>query len=78
VISGVFHIGLGDEFDERKLTAYAPGSIVVLADNQPRFHSAKSGEYTTQITAIGPLGMHYIDPANDPRLADDAPTKIPS
>jgi hypothetical protein len=25
VLSGVFYIGLGEEFDESKLTAYAPG-----------------------------------------------------
>jgi quercetin dioxygenase-like cupin family protein len=69
VLSGVFYIGLGEQFDESKLTAYAPGSIVVLPGNQPHFHYAKSGEYITQITAIGPLGLDYIDPNNDPRTA---------
>ena len=64
VMSGVFYIRLGDVFDEGKLTAYAPGSIVVLPGDQPHFHWAKSGEY---ITAIGPSGLHYIDPRNDPR-----------
>ena len=67
VMSGVFYIGLGDVFDESKLTAYAPGSVVVLPGDQPHFHWAKSGEYITQVTAIGPLGLHYIDPRNDPR-----------
>jgi hypothetical protein len=67
VISGVFYIGLGDEFDESKLTAHAPGSVVVLAGNQPHFHWARSGEYITQVTAIGPLGLSYMDRANDPR-----------
>jgi quercetin dioxygenase-like cupin family protein len=38
VISGVFYIGLGEEFDETKLTAHG-----------------------------GPLGLAYIDPADDPR-----------
>ncbi len=69
VLSGVFYIGLGEQFDESKLTAYAPGSIVVLPGNQPHFHWAKSGEYITQITAIGPLGLDYIDPDNDPRTS---------
>jgi quercetin dioxygenase-like cupin family protein len=67
VISGVFYIGLGTEFDETKLTAHAPGSVIVLPGNQPHFHWAKSGEYITQVTAIGPLGLEYADPANDPR-----------
>src|SRR6202035_3218329 len=67
VMSGVFYIGLGTVFDESKLTAYAPGSVVVLPGGQPHFHCAKSGEYITQVTALGPLGLSYIDPANDPR-----------
>jgi quercetin dioxygenase-like cupin family protein len=69
VISGVFYIGLGENFDEDRLTAYAPGSVIVLPGNQPHFHRAKSGEYISQVTAIGPLGLSYIDPANDPRTA---------
>jgi hypothetical protein len=67
VISGVFYIGLGEEFDETKLTAHAPGSVLILPSGQSHFHWAKSGEYVTQVSAIGPLGLAYIDPANDPR-----------
>jgi len=67
VISGVFHIGLGDEFDADKLQAYPPGAVVVLPGNTSHFHWAKSGEYITQVTAIGPLGLEYIDVKDDPR-----------
>jgi quercetin dioxygenase-like cupin family protein len=67
VMSGVFYIGLGEEFDESKLVAYAPGSVIVLPGGQPHFHWAKSGEYVTQVTAIGPLGLDYVDPDSDPR-----------
>ena len=67
VLSGVFYIGLGEVFDDGKLTAYAPGSIVILPGNQPHFHWAKSGEYVTQVTAIGPLGLEYLDAQDDPR-----------
>jgi quercetin dioxygenase-like cupin family protein len=77
VLSGVFYIGLGEEFDESKLTAYAPGSIVVLPGNQPHFHFAKSGEYMSQITAIGPLGMDYVDHINDPRLSGSLARRAP-
>ena len=69
VMSGVFYVGLGEQFDENKLSAYAPGSVVVLPGNQAHFHWAKSGEYITQITAMGPLGLDYIDPDNDPRTS---------
>jgi quercetin dioxygenase-like cupin family protein len=73
VMSGVFYIGLGETFDEEKLTAFAPGSVIVLPGGQAHFHWARSGEYITQVTAIGPLGLAYLDPANDPRTHDEAP-----
>ena len=67
VISGVFYIGRGERFDEAELQAYPPGSVVVLPGGTPHFHWAKSGEYVTQVTAIGPLGLEYLDQADDPR-----------
>ena len=68
VISGVFYIGLGDEFDPSKLQAYPPGAVIVLPGNTHHFHWAKSGEYVTQITAIGPLGLEYLNQKDDPRV----------
>ena len=67
VISGVFYIGLGDTFDADKLTAYAPGSVIVLPGNTEHFHWAKSGEYISQVSGVGPLGIEYFMPADDPR-----------
>lgn len=67
VISGVFYIGRGDEFDAGKLEAFAPGSVIVLPGNTSHFHWARSGEYVTQVTAIGPLGIEYMHPRDDPR-----------
>lgn len=69
VISGIFYIGLGEKFDDTKLQAFAPGSVVVLPAGQSHFHWAKSGEYVTQVTAIGPLGLEYVDRHDDPRNA---------
>lgn len=67
VISGIFYIGLGDQFDAAKLEAYPPGSVIVLLGNTSHFHWAKSGEYISQVTAIGPLGLDYVNPKDDPR-----------
>ena len=67
VMSGVFYIGRGDRFDEEKLEAYPPGSIVVLPGDTPHFHWAKSGEYVTQVTALGPISLTYLNPEDDPR-----------
>ncbi len=67
VISGVFYIGLGGVFDEERLQAYPPGAVIVLPGGTPHFHWAKSGAYITQVSAVGPLGLEYIDPIDDPR-----------
>ena len=67
VISGIFYIGLGDRFEAGKLQAFPPGAVVVLPGNTPHFHWAKSGEYVTQVSAIGPLGIDYVSPDDDPR-----------
>jgi quercetin dioxygenase-like cupin family protein len=67
VMSGVFYIGLGETFDGDKVKAYPPGSVIILPGETWHFHWAKSGEYVTQITAIGPLGLEYHEPHDDPR-----------
>ena len=67
VMSGVFYIGLGEQFDETGLEAYPPGSVIVLPGDTPHFHWAKSGEYVTQVMAIGPISLEYVNPQDDPR-----------
>jgi len=67
VISGIFYIGLGDEFDAGKLEAYPPGAVLILPGNTSHFHWAKSGDYIAQVTAIGPLGFEYVNSKDDPR-----------
>ena len=71
VISGIFYIGLGDEFDESKLEAYPPGAVVILPGNTSHFHWAKSSEYVTQVSALGPLGLEYLSAKDDPRNNND-------
>ncbi len=70
VLSGVFHVGSGDVFDPDKLKAYPPGAVILLPGNTSHFHWAKSSEYVTQITAIGPLGIDYLNAEDDPRKTD--------
>ena len=72
VISGVFYIGLGDRFDPEKLAAYPPGAVIFLPGNTSHFHFAKSGEYVTQVSAVGPLGLEYLDSGDDPRSREPA------
>jgi hypothetical protein len=67
VMSGVFYIGRGDQSDADKLEAHPPGSVIVLPGDTPHFHWAKSGEYVTQVTAVGPISLEYIHTEDDPR-----------
>ena len=67
VMSGVFYVGVGEHFDQGNLQAYPPGAVVVLPGGTPHFHWAKSGEYVTQVTAMGPISLDYVNPDDDPR-----------
>ena len=70
VISGVFYIGLGEAFDGDAVRAYPAGSVIVLPGETPHFHWAKSGEYVTQVSAIGSLGLEYLESCDDPRVRE--------
>ncbi|MBV8401458.1 MAG: cupin domain-containing protein [Acetobacteraceae bacterium] len=73
VISGIFFIGLGEHFDSEKLQEFLPGSVIVLPGDTYHFHWARSGEYVTQVTGVGPLGLEYRDIGDDPRHTRSAP-----
>jgi pimeloyl-ACP methyl ester carboxylesterase/uncharacterized RmlC-like cupin family protein len=67
VISGTWHIGYGDKFDEAKLKALPPGSFYT----EPPFrnHFAETGDeaVVVQITGFGPSSTDYVDATQDPR-----------
>ena len=59
--------GIADLYEPEAVMAYPPGSVIVLPGETWHFHWAKSGEYVTQVSAIGPLGLEYHDEEDDPR-----------
>src|ERR1700704_2481760 len=67
VISGTWHIGYGDKFDEAKLKALPPGSF--YTEPPSRNHFAETGDETVvvQITGFGPSSTEYVDATQDPR-----------
>ena len=67
VISGTFYIGFGDKFDPDRLHAFPAGSVFVVPANASHFHWTRSGDAVVQITGVGPSGIQYVDPADDPR-----------
>src|SRR5438552_8103636 len=67
VVSGTWHIGYGDKFDESKLKALPPGSF--YTEPPGRNHFAETGDepVVVQITGSGPSSTEYVDPAQAPR-----------
>jgi hypothetical protein len=67
VISGTWHIGDGEEFDETKLKALAPGSFYAEPPSEAHFAETRDEPLVVQITGFRPSSTEYVDPAQDPR-----------
>jgi Domain of unknown function (DUF4437) len=68
VISGTFHVGMGDQFDATKAGALPTGTFAFLAPHMHHYALAE-GETVIQLHGTGPWQINYVDPANDPRQA---------
>ena len=66
VLSGTFHMGMGERFDRAKTTALPPGGFAVMQPGTPHFAWTEQ-ETVVQIHSVGPWGVTYVDPADDPR-----------
>ena len=67
VISGTWHFGYGNKFDEAQLKSLPPGSFYTEPPSQPHFAETGDEAVTVQITGFGPSSTDYVDPAQDPR-----------
>jgi Domain of unknown function (DUF4437) len=68
VISGTFHVGLGDKLDESKGTTIAPqgfGSMPARVHHYAWF----TGETEVQVHGMGPFTLTYVNPADTPAAA---------
>ncbi len=66
VVSGTFHVSMGDTFDASKCKAMPTGSFLALPAKSPHFVFTKE-ETIIQINATGPWTLTYANPADDPR-----------
>lgn len=71
VISGTFHVGLGERFDPEQLKALPAGSFAVMQPRAPHFAQFKD-DTVLQIHGLGPWGITYVNPADDPSKAPSA------
>ena len=66
VLSGTFNLGMGDKLDPTKTKALSAGSMAIMQPKTNHFVWTKE-EAIVQVHGVGPWGVTYVDPADDPR-----------
>ena len=66
VISGTLNLGMGDKLDEAKTKPLSVGSVAIMQPKTNHFGWTKE-ETVVQVHGIGPWGLTYVNPADDPR-----------
>jgi quercetin dioxygenase-like cupin family protein len=68
VISGTFKFGMGDKWNDADMKEIKPGGVVFMPKEHKHFVQAK-GETVVQVQGVGPWGIIYANPDEDPRNA---------
>lgn len=66
VLSGTLYMGLGDKLDATKSHAVMAGGVGIIPAKANHFAWTKE-ETIIQNHSVGPWGITYVDPADDPR-----------
>ena len=66
VISGGFNMGAGEKLDKSKSKSLAAGSVAIMQPKTPHF-GWTTAETVVQVHGVGPWGVTYVNPADDPR-----------
>jgi quercetin dioxygenase-like cupin family protein len=66
VLKGTFKVGMGEKFDASALTRLPVGSFAATPARVAHFAETE-GETIVQLHGIGPWGIVYVNPADDPR-----------
>ena len=65
VLSGSLKVGMGDQYDDSKMTSFGVGSFLYV-DPTMHHYAGASGETVIQIHGESPLQINYINAADDP------------
>jgi ketosteroid isomerase-like protein len=65
VLAGTVALGMGDTFDESKMTTAGVGAYASLPAEMRHYFMAKSAA-TVQVHGQGPFVVNYVNPADDP------------
>lgn len=66
VLKGTFLVGMGDKFDASALKPLSTGSFAAMPAGLRHFARAR-GSTVLQLHGVGPWGLTYVNPADDPR-----------
>ena len=66
VLSGTFYFTAGDTYNPAKTRALGAGSFAIMPPGTPMFGYTKE-ETVIQLHGVGPWGLTYLNPADDPR-----------
>jgi len=66
VVQGTFLVGMGDQLDASKFSELPVGTYGVIPPGMRHFARAK-GDVVIQLHGVGPWGLTYVNPADDPR-----------
>lgn len=66
VIEGSFYMGLGEKFDEKAAKEIPTGGFAVMLTGTRHYAFSKK-ECIIQLHGMGPWGIIYVNPADDPR-----------
>jgi quercetin dioxygenase-like cupin family protein len=67
IISGSVYLGEGDKLDKQNGKLLRSGTYVFNPANHAHYVWTTNEEVIIQVQGIGPLDVHYINPADDPR-----------
>jgi quercetin dioxygenase-like cupin family protein len=66
VLKGTFKVGMGERYDPSAMTSLPAGTFAALQPGTRHFAEAQ-GETIVQLHGLGPWGLTYVNPADDPR-----------
>jgi len=67
IISGTYYSALGEKADPERLIAFPVGTFSHVPPQLWQFAETRDEEVIFEITGIGPTGIDYLHPADDPR-----------
>ena len=67
VISGTFYFATGATFDPALARAYHPGDVLIINVGMSMYGASRDQETVLQLHGVGPWGITYLNPADDPR-----------